>query len=268
YATRGKDGRPVWHTPDEVVLSDGKAHLRDSGETVEVGPIIKMSKSKKNVVDPEDIIDQYGADTARWFVMSDSPPERDVEWTAAGAEAAWKHLQRIWRMTCEIAQTDDAGDGDLTLEKATHRAVDEVTRGIEGFAFNKSVAKLYEFTNTIAKSQANGAARRRAMLVLAQMMQPMTPHLAEEVWAKLGGKGLVSQAPWPSVDAIMLVDDTVTLPIQINGKRRSEISVPRDMPKEEVEKRVLADDAVIRFLGDNAPKKLIVVPGRIVNVVI
>jgi len=267
YATRRDDGRPIWHTPDEVVHADGKAHLRDTGEAVEVGPIIKMSKSKKNVVDPEDIIDQYGADTARWFVMSDSPPERDVEWTVAGAEAAWKHLQRIWRMTCDVADADDK-DGDLALEKATHRAVDEVTRGIEGFAFNKSVAKLYEFTNTIAKSQAGGAAKRKAMLTMAQMMQPMTPHLAEEVWAKLGGAGLVSQAPWPSIDAAMLVDDTVTLPIQINGKRRSEITVPKDMPKEEVEKIVLADDAVIKFLGDKTPKKLIVVPGRIVNVVI
>jgi len=268
YATRGPDGRPVWHTPDEVELTDEGAILRATGEPVEVGPIIKMSKSKKNVVDPADIIDQYGADTARWFVMSDSPPERDVEWTAAGAEAAWKHLQRVWRMASEIAEGPEDGASDLDLEKATARAIDEVTKGIEGFAFNKSVAKLYEFTNTIAKSKAAPAAKRRAMLVMAQLMQPMTPHLAEEVWHLLGGKGLVAAAPWPKADPALLVDDTVTLPIQVNGKRRAEITVPKDMPKEEVEKLVLADDAVIRFLGGKEPRKLIVVPGRIVNVVV
>jgi len=268
YATRGKDGRPVWHTPDEVEKREGGAILRETGDAVEVGPIIKMSKSKKNVVDPNDIIDQYGADTARWFVMSDSPPERDVEWTASGAEASWKHLQRVWRMAAEIAAMGDTGAQDGELEKATAKAIDEVTKGIEGFAFNKSVAKLYEFTNTLQKSDADPAAKKRAMLVLAKMMQPMTPHLAEEIWALFGGTGLVTQAPWPVADAALLVDDTVTLPVQINGKRRSEITVPRDMAKSEVEKLVLANDAVIKFLDGQPPKKLIVVPGRIVNVVV
>jgi len=270
YATKGSDGRPVWRTPDEVDKSDSGAVLRATGEPVEVGPIIKMSKSKKNVVDPADIIDQYGADTARWFVMSDSPPERDVEWTASGAEAAWKHLQRIWRLTVEIAGTDTSENAaaDLTLQKATHRAVHEVTKGIENFAFNKSVAKLYEFTNTLAKSGAGRAAKRRAMLVMAQLMQPMTPHLAEEVWTSLGGEGLVAQARWPEVDPAMLVDDSVTLPIQVNGKRRSEITVSKTMPKEEVEKLVLADQAVQKYLAGKPVKKLIVVPGRIVNVVV
>ncbi|MDA0221754.1 MAG: leucine--tRNA ligase [Proteobacteria bacterium] len=268
YATRNKDGRPVWRTPDEVEIRDGVMALRESGEAVEVGPIIKMSKSKKNVVDPQDIIDQYGADTARWFVMSDSPPERDVEWTASGAEAAWKHLQRIWRMTDEIHAAGEGGEPDPALEKATAKAIDEVTKGIEEFAFNKSVAKLYELTNSLQKSDAGPSAKRKTMLTIAQMMQPMTPHLAEEVWAVLGGQGLVAQAPWPKADPMLLVDDTVTLPIQINGKRRSEITVHKDMPKEEVEKLVLFDDAVIRALDGNVPKKLILVPGRIVNVVI
>ena len=268
YSTSGKDGRPVWHTPDEVNLTEGGATVRETGEAVEVGPIIKMSKSKKNVVDPEDIIDQYGADTARWFVMSDSPPERDVEWTASGAEAAWKHLQRIWRLADEIAEAGDQGGPDIELEKAAARTIDEVTKGIEGFAFNKSVAKLYEFTNTLAKSPASAGGKRKAMLVMSQLMQPMTPHMAEEVWSTLGGEGLVSQAPWPKADPALLIDDTVTLPIQVNGKRRSEVTVPKDMAKEEVEKLVLADDAVIKFLGGKPPKKLIVVPGRIVNVVV
>jgi leucyl-tRNA synthetase len=204
--------------------------------------------------------------------MSDSPPERDVEWTASGADAAWKHLQRVWRMADEISQSADAGTVDakevLALQKATHRAIDVVTAGIEGFAFNKSVAGLYQFTNTLAKSKAGKASKIEAMKIMAQMMQPMTPHLAEEIWAAMGGKGLVAQALWPKVDPAMLVDDTVILPIQINGKRRDEIEVSADISKEELEKIVLANDAVLRALDGNVPKKLIIVPGRIVNVVI
>ena len=266
-----KDPDGKWLTPDEVKPVDGGYEMAD-GRPVTVGPSIKMSKSKKNVVDPDDIIDQYGADTARWFVMSDSPPERDVEWTAAGADAAWKHLQRVWRMVDEICQSTDAGTADakevLALQKATHRAVDAVTSGIEGFAFNKSVAGLYQFTNTLAKSKADKATKVEAMKTMAQMMQPMTPHLAEEIWVTMEGTGLVAQAPWPKVDPAMLVDDTVTMPIQINGKRRDEIEVSADISKEELEKVVMANDSVKRALDGNAPKKLIIVPGRIVNVVI
>ena len=165
---------------------------------------------------------------------------------------------------------DDAGDdaAALDLQKQTHRAIDEVTKGIEGFAFNKSVAKLYEFTNVMQKSEAGKAAKTGAMRVMAQLLSPMVPHLAEEIWAETGGEGLVSKAEWPAVDPAMLVDDTVTLPIQINGKRRDEIVVDRNMSKEEVEKLVLANKAVQKALAGAAPKKLIVVPGRIVNVVV
>ncbi len=236
---------------------------------VRIGPSIKMSKSKKNVVDPDSIIARYGADTARWFVMSDSPAERDVEWTASGAEAASKHLARVWRLADEIAQSvAPATDDDAVLARATAKAIAEVTAGIEGFAFNKAVAKLYEFTNTLMRSGAGGDAKRRAMVVMAQLLSPIVPHLAEDVWGMLGGAGLVTQAAWPLADPALLVEDSVTLPIQINGKRRAEITVPKDMPAAEVEKRVLADDAVIKALAGLAPKKLIVVPGRIVNVVI
>ncbi|MCK4860495.1 MAG: leucine--tRNA ligase, partial [Rhodobacteraceae bacterium] len=192
-----KANRTTYYNPSEVIRTATGATLRATGEEITVGPIIKMSKSKKNVVDPEDIIDQYGADTARWFVMSDSPPERDVEWTAAGAEAAWKHLQRIWRMADEISSTEEGTsvpDEALALAKATHRAIDDVTKGIEGFAFNKAIAKLYEFTNTLQKSKASKADKEAAMQVMAQLMQPMTPHLAEEVWALMGGKGMVTTA--------------------------------------------------------------------------
>ena len=269
YLTRDANGRPVYHLPEDIIRSDSGATLKD-GTAVEVIPSAKMSKSKKNVVDPMNIIAAYGADTARWFVMSDSPPERDVEWTASGAEAAFKHLNRVWRIADDIAQGSAPAnpEEDTTLARATAKAIDEVTKGIEGFAFNKAIAKLYEFTNTLQRTQAGSAARRAAMLTLAQLMQPMTPHLAEEVWSMLGGTGLVTQSAWPKADPALLVDDSVTLPIQINGKRRAEITVPKDMPASEVEKIALADDAVIKFLAGQPVKKIIVVPGRIINVVV
>lgn len=270
YQTRDAQNRPVYHLPEDVELRDGGAFLRDGGAQVEVVPSAKMSKSKKNVVDPVAIIEAYGADTARWFVLSDSPPERDVEWTASGAEAAFKHLSRVHRIAGEIAQAPQQGDdgADEALIKAMHRAIHDVTLGIDTFGFNTSVAKLYGFTNTLAKTRAGQSTRRLAMSTMAQLMAPMTPHLAEDIWAMLGNKGLVAEAAWPVADPELLVDDTVTLPIQVNGKRRSELTVPKDMAKEEVEKLVLADDAVQRVLAGGQPKKLIVVPGRIVNVVI
>ena len=265
YLTRDGAGRPVYHLPEDIEAGRVKA----TGEAVEIIPSAKMSKSKKNVVDPVNIIQSFGADTARWFILSDSPPERDVEWTASGAEAAFKFLSRVWRLADEIARSDAAAtDDDAALDRATAKAIAEVTAGIEGFAFNKAVAKLYEFTNTLGRSGAGAAAKRRAMTVMAQLLSPMVPHLAEDIWAMLGGAGLVVQATWPQADPALLVEDTVTLPIQINGKRRAEITVPKDMPPAEVEKLVLADDAVAKALGGAAPKKLIVVPGRIVNVVI
>jgi len=263
YQTRDAQGRPVYHFPEDV--ADGA--LKATGETVEIVPSAKMSKSKKNVVDPVDIVAQYGADTARWFVLSDSPPERDVEWTAAGAEAANRHLSRVWRLAVEAAGAGEGtGDGDLL--RATHQAIEDVTLGIESFGFNAAIARLYAFTGVIAKSQAGGEAKRQALRVLAQLMAPMTPHLAEEIWSLLGGEGLVAEAPWPKADPALLVRDEVTLPIQVNGKRRAEITVPRDMPREEIEALVLADAAVQRTLAGAQPKKLIVVPGRIVNVVL
>jgi leucyl-tRNA synthetase len=268
YSTTGPNGLPVWHSPADVIRTEAGATLRD-GTPVEIGPLIKMSKSKKNVVDPDEIVARYGADTARWFVMSDSPPERDVEWTAAGAEAAFRHLGRVWRLAAEIAASEvPANAEDAELIRATHRAIHDVTQGIESFGFNKAVARLYEFTNTLAKSGAGTQAKRQAMRTMAQLMQPMVPHLAEEVWAMLGGEGFVTTAPWPEADPAMLATDTVTLPIQVNGKRRSEITVPKDLAPAEVERLVLEDESVARALGGLAPKKLIVVPGRIVNVVV
>ncbi|SOC18839.1 leucyl-tRNA synthetase [Rhodobacter sp. JA431] len=268
YKTTDEKGRPVYHLPEDVDREAGT--VKATGETLEIIPSAKMSKSKKNVVDPMNIIAAFGADTARFFVMSDSPPERDVEWTASGAEATSKFLGRVWRIAHEIAEGagGEGGTEDAALMKATHKAIDEVTRSIDGFAFNKAVAALYTLTNTMQKSGASNAVKREAMKLMAQLMGPMVPHLAEDIWAALGGEGFVVQAPWPKADPAMLVEDSVTLPIQINGKRRGEITVPKDMPASEVEKIVLADDAVVKALAGGQPKKLIVVPGRIVNVVI
>ena len=295
YRSKDAAGRPVYHLPEDVLrfnirnepvaflkvdhqtdLSElNEDQLQDvlleaAGTPVEIIPSAKMSKSKKNVVDPMNIIASFGADTARWFVMSDSPPERDVEWTSSGAEAAFKHLSRVWALSDRIGQmpADHLGQGDTDLAKSTAKAIDEVTRGIEGFAFNKAIAGLYAFTNTIAKANASTPTMKHAIRTLAQLMSPMVPHLAEEVWSSQGGTGLCAQAAWPKADPALLVDDTVTLPIQINGKRRAEISVPKDMPAAEVEKLALADEDVVRFLAGQPVKKIIVVPGRIINVVV
>ncbi len=264
YSTKDEKGRDVWHAPDELVADGAGYKLRETGEAITVGPSIKMSKSKLNVIDPIEQIEQFGADTSRWFVLSDSPPERDVEWTTSGAEASWKHMQRVWRMAVEIAGENREGE-DIALAKATHRAIADVTEGFEGFAFNKSIAHLYQFTAAIAKSKGD---RKAAMRTMALLMQPITPHIAEEIWALLGGEGMAVQAAFPEADPAMLVEDTITLPIQINGKRRAEISVSKDASKEEVEKLALSHDAVVRALDGGTPKKLIVVPGRIVNVVL
>ncbi|WGW04993.1 leucine--tRNA ligase [Tropicibacter oceani] len=268
YQTKNAEGRPVYHYPETVELRDGKGFLKD-GTEVKIIPSAKMSKSKNNVVDPVEIIKTYGADTARWFVLSDSPPERDVEWTASGAEAAYKHLGRVYRIASEIADLEVETTGeDEALLREMHKAIHDVTMGVESFGFNASIAKLYAFTNALQKSRAGKAAKTQAAKTLAQLMSPMTPHLSEEVWQLLGGEGLIANAPWPKADEAMLVEDSVTLPIQINGKRRGEMTVPRDMPKEEVEKAALAHEAVVKALEGGQPKKLIVVPGRIVNVVV
>ena len=295
YKTTDDNGRPIYHLPEDVTtfsLADRRVTvlgdvpppdpdmiadidawlqgLNDEGSLVEVIPSAKMSKSKKNVVDPMNIIEAFGADTARWFVMSDSPPERDVEWTASGAEATFKHLSRVWALCSRIGDmpADHIGVGDQDIAKATAKAVEEVTRSIETFAFNKAIAALYGLTNTLAKANGSTATMKEAIRTLAQLMCPMTPHIAESIWTFQGGQGLCATAPWPKADPALLIDDTVTLPIQINGKRRAEISVPKDMPASEVEKLALADEAVVKFLAGAPVKKIIVVPGRIINVVI
>ncbi|MEY5037040.1 MAG: hypothetical protein RL472_146 [Pseudomonadota bacterium] len=269
YMTRDANGRPVYHLPEDIIRSESGATLKD-GTLVEVIPSAKMSKSKKNVVDPMNIIASFGADTARWFVMSDSPPERDVEWTASGAEATYKHLSRVWSTCARIGEmpVDHKGEGDEDLARSVAKAIDEVTRSIESFAFNKAIATLYGLTNTIARANASTPAMKEAIRTLAKLMSPMTPHIAESIWSYQGGAGLCAQSAWPKADPALLVDDTVTLPIQINGKRRAEISVPKDMPAPQVEKIALTNEDVVKFLAGQPVKKIIVVPGRIINVVV
>jgi leucyl-tRNA synthetase len=269
YKSVGADGRDVFHYPEEVEVREGKAFLIKNNKEVSIIPSAKMSKSKNNVVDPVNIVDAFGADTARWFVLSDSPPERDVEWTASGAEASNKHLSRVYRIVNEIVSNNiPSNEKDESLLKEMHKTIHDVTQAIESFGFNAAIAGLYSFTNSLAKSNAGTKTKRLAAKTLAQLMSPMTPHLSEEIWERLGEKKLVAREPWPTVDETLLSDDTVIMPIQVNGKRRGQIEVQKDLEPSEIEKLAIAEESVQRALNGAFPKKVIVVPGRIVNVVI
>jgi leucyl-tRNA synthetase len=284
-----------WVTPAEVKIeADGdsrRATLIATGEPVTIGPIEKMSKSTRNTVDPNDIINDYGADVARWFMLSDSPPERDVEWTERGVQGVARFVQRLWRLVGEATEIAKSAPAErpskfsaaaTTLRKATHAALAKVTDDIEKLHFNVCVAAIYEFTNALSGvigeiDEHDGAnlgnasdlawAIREAVNVLVQLFHPMMPHLAEECWATLGHKTLVAEAAWPAVERALLIEDTVTLPVQVNGKKRDEVTVARNATSAEIEAAVLALDAVKKALDGKAPKKVIIVPQRIVNVV-
>ena len=256
------DGR--WLTPQEVKLGDGGAIVElASGGGVTRGRIEKMSKSKKNTIDPEPILDRYGADAVRWFMLSDSPPERDLEWSESGIEGAARFVQRVWRLT--LAPAGNKGDDDTLLRKL-HRAIFAVGEAIDGLQFNKSVAALYELTSAIEKATPS-ATRDEAIRTLLLLIAPGAPHLAEEAWAKRGENGMIANASWPSHDPGLLVDQTVTLAIQVNGKLRDTISVARGMASDEVETLALASAKVQSQLAGAAPRKVIVVPDRLVNIV-
>lgn len=270
----------AWVNPNDLHKQEDGTYTTGDNQPVHVGPSIKMSKSKKNVVDPEDIIDQYGADTARWFMLSDSPPERDVEWTSSGAEGAWRHLQRVWRLIDEALQSlpvagtvVDAkaiANTDSDLMKLTHKVIAGVTEDIEAFRFNKAVARIYTLTNTIAanRTDAHAAVLRFALEILVQLMAPFTPHLSEEAWEALGHKTPLVMTSWPQADQAWLQEDSVVLPVQINGKRRTEITVAATLSPDEIKRIVLEDANITRYFNGSTPKKIIVVPGRIINVVI
>ncbi len=275
-----------WIQPTDVHLEgEGKnrtARLIKTDEPVEIGPIEKMSKSKKNVVDLDEFIGQYGADTARWFVLSDSPPERDVIYTDVGVEGARRFVQRIWRLLDEIAAKSAAkgaekpkefGPDALQLRRAAHKTLHNVGRNIEALRFNVAVAALYEFANVLGSGlQKQGDdlawALREAAELLSAMIAPMMPHLAEECWARLGYNTLIANQPWPEADTALLVDDEITIAVQVNGKRRDELKIARTATKSDIEAAALALDAVVRAIDGNPIKKVIVVPQRIVNVVV
>jgi leucyl-tRNA synthetase len=258
---RAADGR--WLLPAEVARRDGAVVDIATGAPVEVGRVEKMSKSKKNTVDPTPIVEQYGADAVRWFMLSDSPAERDLQWTEAGIEGAWRFVQRVWRL---VVDTTAADGEDIDLKRALHRAIAGITEDIEALCFNKAVAKSYELATAIEKAGPS-VTRAEAVRTLVQLIAPAMPHLAEEAWQALGERGLVVEAPWPAFDPALLVDDTVRLAIQVNGKLRDEVEAPKGAPREAVEALVLARDKVVRALDGRPPKKVIVVTDRLVNLV-
>jgi len=278
-----------WVLPADVKVEgtgkDRHVMLASTGEAIEIGPIEKMSKSKRNTVDPDDIISAYGADTARWFMLSDSPPDRDVIWTEEGVQGAWRFAQRLWRLVNEAAEVSGSADGTkpagfgepaLALRKAAHRALARVTEDVERLRFNVAIAHIYEFANSVQSSLASIDAEpasdyrwaaREAVGILVRLFHPMMPHLAEECWSALGYNTLVAAEPWPQLESSLLVEDSITLPIQINGRKRGDVTVARNAGKSDIETAVLSLDWVKRALAGKPPKKVIVVPQRIVNVV-
>ena len=254
---KAADGR--WLAPDDV--RDGVEIA--TGEPITVGRIEKMSKSKKNTIDPEPIVDQYGADAVRWFMLSDSPPERDLEWSENGIEGAWRFVQRLWR----LVDGERGGEGgDAALDRKLHQTIAGVAQDIEALSFNKAVAKLYELTSAVEKA-APSASRDAAVDTMIRLVAPMVPHLAEEAWAARGHDGLVADAPWPAVDPALLVEDEVTIAVQVNGKLRDTLVLAKGLPKDQIEAAALASDKVVRLLDGKPPKKIIVVPDRLVNLV-
>ena len=262
--SREEGDRPVFFTPAEVDRTGNGATLKSDGEAVDIGRVIKMSKSKKNTIDPDNIIDTYGADAARWFMLSDSPPERDLPWSEAGIEGCGKFVQRLWRL---FAQYDANAEGDdKDLARKTHQAIAAVADDIEALSFNKAVARAYELTGAIEKAKPS-ASRSKAIRTLLLLTSPMMPHLAEEGWAHMGGEGLVANAPWPPVDETLLVEDEVTIAVQHMGKLRDTLTAPKGADKDTLEALALSSEKVQRSIDGADIRKVIVVPDRLVNIV-
>lgn len=276
-----------WLYPDQVRRAGERWITADGGSPVSVGRSEKMSKSKRNVVGLETICGDYGADTARLFLLSDSPPERDLEWTDAGIEGAWRYLNRLWRIVTELAPPlAPTGaprpeiDGDaLALRRIVHKTIAAVDSDIESFHLNRAIARIRELTNAVEdyagkiETGGNGDARagtvlREALETLVLLIAPMTPHLAEELWRHLDHQSLAVDAPWPVADPVLLIDDVVTVAVQVNGKLRATVELPRGSNEAQSEAAALAQPAIRRLLDGKAPRRIIVVPDRIVNVVV
>ena len=286
-----RDSEGHWVPPAEVRIDatpEGRrAALLKDGAPIDIGPIEKMSKSKKNTIDPDEIIASYGADTARWFMLSDSPPERDVIWTEAGVQGAYKQTQRLWRLACEIerivgqtrpARPESFSAAAAKVRQAAHAALAKIEDDVERLRFNVCIATIYELANTLsaAVGEIDAAevpedlryAFAEAGDMLVHAFAPMMPHLAEECWEALGHATLISQSPWPTADRSLIVATHVTMPVQVNGRKRADLTIERDADARTVEAAALALDAVIRALDNKPAKKVIVVPQRIVNVVV
>jgi leucyl-tRNA synthetase len=270
-----------WILPAETITRDeGTVRHATTGEALLVGPAEKMSKSRKNVIDPEEIIARYGADTARWFMLSDTPPERDIEWTESGVEGSWRFVQRIWRL---IGETKARGPGAEpgtslgaeahALRRAAHQALHAVGNDLDHLRFNRAIARIYELANAIQAAQQRppepglDAVIRESVEILIRIFAPMMPHLAEESWQALGHDALLAESAWPEADPALLSSETATIAIQVNGKRRDEIVLPVASSAEEIEAAVLRMDNVRRAVGDKTVRRVVVVPGRIANVV-
>jgi leucyl-tRNA synthetase len=271
---RGHNGN--WLLPEEIEKRDGKAYLKGTDVEVEIGSSEKMSKSKKNVVAPMGMIDIFGADAIRWFMLSDSPPERDVDWTESGAEGCWRFVQRIHRLVTESeglpapgAAIGAAKDAALELRRATHRAIEAVTDDLENLRFNRAVAQIYTLANAIQHAgDTDGAVRREALEMMVRMIGPMMPHLAETCWEALGHKTMLVDEAWPSFDPALVKADSITIAVQVNGKRRGEIAIPNGAAEDAVRQTALTDPAILRALEGKSPRRVIVVPNRIVNIVV
>ena len=262
--SREEGGRTVYYAPEEISREAERALLTADGGAVEIGRVVKMSKSKKNVVDPDTIVARYGADAVRWFMLSDSPPERDLPWSEAGIEGCWRFVQRLWRLFGQFDR--EAAGRDQALDRKTHQTVAAVAEDVEALAFNKAVARIYELTSAVEKAPPS-ASRSEAIRTLALLTAPMMPHLAEEAWAGMGQEGLISQADWPVVDPALLVEDEVTIALQHMGKLRDTITAPKGASKDDLEALALASEKLQRSINGAAVKKVIVVPDRLVNVV-
>jgi leucyl-tRNA synthetase len=279
---KGEDGR--WLFPEEVIKQDKGARHITTGEAVTVGPVESMSKSKKNVVDPDQIIADFGADTARWFMLSDTPPERDMEWTDSGVEGAHRFLQKVWRLI-QLWKSSKANNGGKpspapseceALQKTAHKILAAVTDDLETLSFNRAVARCYELANAITKVQQSHGSQPEAYTIihevlgiLVQIMQPMTPHFSEACWQELGHNGeLLATSPWPVADKRFLTEDTITMPVQINGKKRLTLDVPAELDRQALEDLTLHNNVVQNHLQGQKPKKIIIVPGKIINIVL
>jgi leucyl-tRNA synthetase len=260
-----QDAEGRWLTPEEAEAHAGP---------VTRGRIEKMSKSRRNTVDPEPIVDQYGADAVRWFMLSDSPPERDLEWSEAGIQGAWRFVQRLWRLAAEEADRgpsswlggeDEAGE-DRPLTRKLHQSIAAVGANIESLSFNKAVANLYELATAIEKAPPSPACSA-AIETMVRLAAPMVPHLAEQAWAEMGRDGLIADAPWPDADPALLVENEVTIAVQVNGKLRDTLTAPKGSGRDALEALALGSDKIVRQLEGKAPRKVIVVPDRLVNIV-